>query len=419
MARAQVHVAFSLLLLALASSAIAAVNITVVTQSGENVVVTDPQGHTAPPYDISFRVGPSDGTQNSVSSPVVRVQATNGEVINSITVEIDLPIGASRVNLLVNGTGAGLSGVGSISRDDAESLGGELWVQAIIAINSVFGTIDAHRVLYVETTSDLSDGDISATITESTSAISTSDQVVIRAAANITGDLTLKTPVDDIHAAGHVGDPLDPIIITCDREVDSIEAGLDVGAEITINAASGTGLLRRMSAHCFVGELTAEGIENASGGGIFLSADLQADVTLNSTVLEKPIIIGWELADGFIIWLKAEDGLGEGGQISINNNDDAMTLAWLGSVKVGTSSPVTITADPDYTHTAESLGGGSIGLAPFYLHDESCEPENGGDAILYAHDPESTEVPPPLRGAEPCRQASFLWPGGQGLWGRE
>ncbi|TVQ59098.1 MAG: hypothetical protein EA379_11990 [Phycisphaerales bacterium] len=68
-------------------------------------------------------------------------------------------------------------------------------------------------------------------------------------------------------------------------------------------------------------------------------------------------------------------------QILVNRNNNGGE--WLGTVIVGTGSNEieldgSMIADGAYTELASALGGGSIGVSPFRLHDSSCTPANGG-----------------------------------------
>ena len=85
-------------------------------------------------------------------------------------------------------------------------------------------------------------------------------------------------------------------------------------------------------------------------------------------VAGRTLLIDRDLSSGATINLPAS---GLVGQVTINN--DNISGAWSGSISVGGSA---ISGAPYYTATAVSLGGGSVGLASFALHDESCFPPN-------------------------------------------
>ena len=69
------------------------------------------------------------------------------------------------------------------------------------------------------------------------------------------------------------------------------------------------------------------------------------------------------------------------GQININT-DLAAGAVWDAPVYLGPENhPDRIILNtPGYAPTANEVGGGSVGFAPFDLHDEACQPRNGGNA---------------------------------------
>jgi hypothetical protein len=70
-------------------------------------------------------------------------------------------------------------------------------------------------------------------------------------------------------------------------------------------------------------------------------------------------------------------------QITVNR-DNLSGGTWTAPIKIGPNGNPSqvVLSNPGYTQTAASLGGGSVGLVPFALHDESCAPANGGHAIV-------------------------------------
>lgn len=82
----------------------------------------------------------------------------------------------------------------------------------------------------------------------------------------------------------------------------------------------------------------------------------------------EKIVLQASLEASGVVNIVPEAGLE--GQVIINRRN--LGGQWNGTVNVGSTS-LTI---PHYTTTAGSLGGGSVGLATFALHDESCDPPN-------------------------------------------
>lgn len=70
------------------------------------------------------------------------------------------------------------------------------------------------------------------------------------------------------------------------------------------------------------------------------------------------------------------------GQIIVNSS--STTGTWTGSVNIGSGANlIALTAPPDgkYTQLPASLGGGSVGLAPFRLHEPACIPPHNAVAV--------------------------------------
>lgn len=307
--------------------------------------------------------------------------------------DLDLPEPGSQINLRVVGTGAGLSGVGSISATGD----GEFWIENVTASNSVFGTLSGHRVLLVQTISTLTSGDITADIVESGGSISVgANTVFISAARHILGDITLDSPVDEISAQGNIGSSGTPVSIAVDNSVDEIEAdAIWANIDLVVGTAHNLGRLETRSGD-FVGAgagidgLEAGDIGAGLGRGIFITGNLDAEVSL--ATLDAPFIIDGDLVSGRTISILSDMGLDLEGQITMNHDNTGG--AWDGTVVVGNTSPITLT-NPNYTNSAASMGGGSVGEAAFYLHENSCSPPEGGSVATRTPDITSILIPPP------------------------
>ncbi|MBL0922262.1 MAG: hypothetical protein IBJ10_09065 [Phycisphaerales bacterium] len=83
----------------------------------------------------------------------------------------------------------------------------------------------------------------------------------------------------------------------------------------------------------------------------------------------RTLLIGRSLVSGAAVNLPSS---GLAGQVTINNKNISGVMS--GSISVGGSA----LSGPYYTNTAASLGGGSVGLASFALHEESCFPPHNG-----------------------------------------
>ncbi len=102
---------------------------------------------------------------------------------------------------------------------------------------------------------------------------------------------------------------------------------------------------------------------NTFNGQLLVDVELAADITIGRSFV-PPNFIGLEPA-------------GLTGQIIINA-DNLPNPVWTVSVYFGDpANPDIDLTGPGYTESPDLLGGGSIGLVPFALHDESCVPPNG------------------------------------------
>lgn len=303
---------------------------------------------------------------------------------------------------VVEGEFDGLAQVISFTKDLAST--GEVWIGTIwpsgnigLALTPFTTQIKADRIGVLRTSADLT-----AEVIAYGTAIS--GQTVAIDEIDVEGDMlnsvtALEDEINMIDVEGKIGSSGSPVSISAKRDIFHIQAGA-IYADITSIADSGNGVLSILETTAespnngdFVGSLTVDGIEPSVPDAITINGHLDADITVTSAALQSFIIVNKSFDSDRTIWLKAASGLHSNGQIVFNRDDDSET--WDGTVKVGTSSPITITADPDYTNTAASLGGGAIGEAPFALHDESCTVANGGNWSLNTLDLTSIEIPPP------------------------
>lgn len=166
--------------------------------------------------------------------------------------------------------------------------------------------------------------------------------------------------------AGDIGTPANPVTIACKYNIDTVDAvfnNMYANIDTTLNGGRGTiGFLR---AETFAGSLVTAQIVPAGGpfnGQIRVNVELAADITIGQSFVQPS-------------FMDLEPG-GLTGQVIVNANN--LGGAWDTSIFFGDpANPDLELTGPGYTETAASLGGGSVGLAPFSLHDESCDPPNG------------------------------------------
>lgn len=171
----------------------------------------------------------------------------------------------------------------------------------------------------------------------------------------------------------------------------------------------------RTTAGPIVGELKVAGINAANGSGLFCNGDLDAIVGINGTA-NKPIQVSGKLVAGRVCTIttlnsdvsfdRLEAGStlringslpsgktltfgtdaahpGLAGQVIINSTNGAGT--WAGTVRVGGSGGTPYTQSALAGVSSGSLGGGSVGVAPFGLWSRDSFPPtigSGASAVV-------------------------------------
>jgi len=191
---------------------------------------------------------------------------------------------------------------------------------------------------------------------------------LVQVAGNMLGNIVAQNgSINNLDVAGDIGTVLNPAVIASDGDINVIN-----GLNIYANIDAGTVL-----APADISTLTATGIFDGTldaatlkaGNALSIGGNFEGAITLaSSRPATSEIRIGDSLASGSSINLPAN---GLAGQIVVNNNDAGGQ--WLGTVNVGATALTTA----GYTEAAASLGGGSVGLAPFDLHGESSLPTDG------------------------------------------
>lgn len=231
------------------------------------------------------------------------------------------------------------------------------WVFAdkiTVSINAVVGSIG-----FVQTSDDLC-GNLLAQST----AFSSSGNIGI---VSIGGNIGTSLAPVNMFARGTAG----ITTITADniyaniRSGDSGNPGVSVGT-LSVSGDFGTSTTETVF---------ADSMEFAVGG------DLDGNVVLEDGLdAADTIRIG-----GSLLGTIEVPASGLEGQITVNNDNAAG--AWTGTIDVG-GTPLSA----GYSPTASSLGGGSAGLVPFTLHDESSSPVNGGIISIYGMFPNQIEL---------------------------
>ena len=202
---------------------------------------------------------------------------------------------------------------------------------------------------------------------------------IIRAGGSILGNLLVPNGrIGFIRADVDIGTPGSPIRIEAMHGVQDIALAINMYADIKTRINGGSGEIRKIEVDNFTGSLDAQMMGDQNNGGFLIfNESLNADITFGGSFtganrrIEVPV-----------------GGLTT--QIIFNADNNGWN--WNSDVKIGFDGDPDqiILVGPGYTTTAADLGGGSVGLAPFDLHDESCAPTNGETVLLRAADPSLT-----------------------------
>jgi hypothetical protein len=341
------------------------------------ITITKANGTAVP--EGSFTISPSrltDGYDIHLlqlyaqwSETVYNIHVNGGETIDSLFIDIDGPPAGSPLTVRVlSESPLGARRVGNVLQTGTAETQ-VLLVQATEDIGSVqaevIGNVIAGR-------------DVLGPIVSTTPNNSIRGVTWVQAGRDVLGDVTaelgrigLVWGQRNIGAPGPAPAPGKPINIRCKHGVTQI-AGLEVYAIVNSRANGGTGGLWSFTCDRYVGSMDIEKLVFNSSGGV-----------------DGRIAIR-QLFDGVISMGKSYTSAaqyielplhGLSGQIIINA-DAISGGSWTAPVRVGPQGnpQQVVLTGPRYAHTSESLGGGAVGLVPFRLHDESCQPVNGQTA---------------------------------------
>lgn len=183
-----------------------------------------------------------------------------------------------------------------------------------------------------------------------------------------------------IDVAGDIGQSGGIVTITAGAALPSgfhleeFTVGGSVAANITANGAVGTVLVGgEMGINDPLhGEFNLGNFVTFEVGGNFLAHMTMSD----ALAADRQLRVGLTLVSFGRIDIQPEQGLA--GQVVLNTASTPSD-GWSddGMFKIGPDGPgQVVLTRRGYAESPESLGGGSIGGSPFWLHDEACEPAN-------------------------------------------
>lgn len=353
---------------------------------------------TSGPNGIDIVFNGADPCQSNSANIIITPQLQNIR-INSITINMS---GALSDRILLNiltSTGGSIIHVGSVTKTGS----GDLWIADIRCSGTIGGAWTGNSINEI-----IADGDISASFTStgSTGTGVPGDIALVRSTGgSITGSLNSNGFISDVEAInGNIGVSFSPSLITSRNGIRKIDAGT-VYANINTRNSGGQGDLWYLKARAgpFVGTINTTNIQSSAGNkGLDIAGNLDANISITNWFTERAFIDGTFVSGRTLT--TGSNGIRD--QVILNRDNNG--FVWNGNVTVGTTplSPL-----PYYDNAPSVLGGGAIGLAPFMVHYEACNPVAAGDPQT-ALGPCTAHV---VSGA-PLTRVSITHYGPVGLW---
>lgn len=231
----------------------------------------------------------------------------------------------------------------------------------------------------------LTDGSCSGSITAANAGITN-----IIVGGNLLGDVYAKGRIETINTTGDIGTSSAPITITTESheaDIDLIKAARIYADIVMPNSANPRGDVDRIetTTGVFKGSLRCYAMQPQTGSTndtcLSIAGNLDAD--LDVYTIKRAVTIGGSIPAGRLIRVGADikadapvtigAANGLGGQIIIEDDLNAGSAAWSGSLTV---NGVALAIQPYYSNTSANVGGGAVGLVPYHLYDNDCDPVN-------------------------------------------
>lgn len=318
---------------------------------------------------------------------VFEIRGNGGEIISLVSIDVNGPVAGSPVIVrILSDAPGGIAAVrGILETGSAET------ILAKVQVNLDIGWIE------VEAIGDLIAGrDVLGPITATTANNSIRGVSTVTANRHILGDVMADNGrillVNAVN--GNIGSAAQPVFIRAKHSVYHV-MGHDVYADINCRYNNGNGGSWALIADRFYGTMNARNL-------IFNQYNNLDAVYKITQAFSGRITIGQSYTSAAqVIEVPALNLGGLGGQIIINA-DNLPGGTWNAPVRLGpagAAGSITLTG-PRYSQTNTSLGGGSVGLVPFRLHDQSCIPANGSSIQLI---PNATPLTVQLRHFGPLK----------------
>ncbi|MDY7107762.1 MAG: hypothetical protein SYC29_03915 [Planctomycetota bacterium] len=317
------------------------------------------------------------------------IRGDAGETIDNLFIDVPWALGSPVLVSIESDPPHGVTSVHNILQTGtAETILGHVETEQDI------GSIE------VETIGDLHAGrDIVGPVRSTQNHSSIQGMTDVIADRHILGDIIAEQGrIVLVVAYGAIGSEEHPVTLRARHDIIQIAGYEGVWANINTRANGGAGRMFAFGAPTFVGTLETEKLFsnpfNGMPGRIVVTEQFDARITIGKSF------------DDPEQWMDLP-AHGLGGQI-ILNADGEPGGAWSSPIRLGTDDDPEqiVLSAPHYEQPASLLGGGSIGLVPFALHDASCAPPNG--SVIVMDDPDEPVTvglrhygPVTLTGGEP------------------
>ncbi len=339
--------------------------------------------------DGSYNVG-IEVTYTLGSTTVTLRPGVNGQVISNLAILHNHSTNNANFNIAKSANGAMTFGGVALMGWDGRNTGNVIITELRTTGN--VGTIEVNSIV----DSDHLSVDIGGNLTGALRLIKAPSglafpQLEARVRGNLLGVIDGPTgtnwnfTIERLEVDGNIGTSSTSVNIWPRGDIKRISAGGAVYANIDATKYVATGDIGHIgcAGSALSGSVKARKFAAISPSGftpgLFVTAvtgDLDANITLTNA-MDREIRVGRSFLTGRTIALPA-DGLV--GQVILNGGNNSTGASWAGTVTLNNAS---LTNVPYYSNTVEDVGGGSVGLASFHLHDSSCEPPSNSTVVLH------------------------------------
>jgi len=345
------------------------------------VQILDDSGSSIPESAWSLSPGQSSGSWiieldelwNPWGNTWFRIMVDPGEDIEQLLIGVDGPPAGSPVTVTVGEAGSPVRRVQGIRQTGTA----EVILHQLNVIESL-GSIEVQSINFIDVGGHV-DGPIIVTN-------SSSDLRGIRrldVAGDILGDIIVSDgTIRELIVLGDIGTTDEMIRIEVGHGLWNVDVRGDINACIDLCASGNTGFIHRLNADDFNGTLSVDRLDRPSG------VDSPPKLSLTGWLSGTWSIAGSLEDDEGVIELPPE---GLRGQVIVNANGvDDGTWETPFAMGAGNGMPSISLCGPTYVEPPWAIGGGSIGLVPYRVHESACVPPSGSVVSLMNLDGKAT-----------------------------